>query len=166
MAELTAERVREVWSYDPITGDLVWKISPANHIKSGDVAGCLNKDGYIQCRFNKCTHLAHRLVFLWLYGRWPDGEIDHVNHLKTDNRIENLRDVSPQENDKNKKLAKNNNSGFTGVVWFKRTQKWRANIYVNKRCIHLGYFNDINDAISARSRANIEHNFHENHGSI
>ena len=107
----------------------------------------------------------HRIIWEMHNGPIPDGmEVDHINHVRTDNRIENLRLVSRLENCKNRKLNSNNTSGFNGVSWSKRDGKWLAYIYINKKRIRLGLYSDISKAIAAREKANLSHKFHKNHG--
>jgi hypothetical protein len=97
-------------------------------------------------------------------GRWPDPEVDHENHNRTDNRWLNLKEVSDRDNDTNRSLYINNTSGRVGVCWYKRTNKWHAKIKVNDHLISLGYFNKFEDACSARKVAEKKYNFHVNHG--
>ena len=106
---------------------------------------------------------AHRVIWAMVHGEWPD-HIDHINHNKSDNRISNLRSVTHQENHMNRSIGKSNTSGHVGVVWHKKSNKWGAKIVVNGKSKHLGLFTDISDAIAVRAAANIEYNYHENHG--
>jgi hypothetical protein len=90
----------------------------------------------------------------------------HINHSRDDNRFVNLRHATRVENSRNKSIYSKNTSGFNGVCWYERGSKWIANIRINGKLKHLGYFTDIDEAIIARKKANIEHEFHENHGAI
>lgn len=90
--ELTPEKIREIFDYDSESGLLFWKIKPARHVKVGDVTGCLGSKGYLSTVFCGKQHYTHRLIFVWFHGRWPKVYIDHVNNIKTDNRITNLRE--------------------------------------------------------------------------
>ena len=112
------------------------------------------------------SYRAHRLAFLYMLGRLPDGEVDHINHIKDDNRWENLRDVTKQDNCKNLGLSKANTSGVTGVHFFKRDKKWRASITVDGKIINLGHYDGFDEACKVRKRAEIEHNYHSNHGAV
>ena len=174
---LTAYEARRLLRYEPRTGNLVWlhrapstfsteraaKIWSAQY--PGKVAGCAHKSsGYWHIKIKKTQYQAHRLVWLIVHGRWPVGEIDHINGNKTDNRIANLRDVSHAENGKNLMLSKRNNSGAVGVSFYSPRNKWVAKITVDSREIHLGYFEKKSDAIAARSSACRDYGFHENHG--
>jgi len=115
-------------------------------------------DGYADVWVNGRTLLAHRIIYAIAHGAMPAGQIDHINGNRMDNRIENLRDVSASENSHNSKRPKNNTSGFPGVSWNIQRQKWMAYICVNNRRIHLGLFDDIDDAVQARKMAKI--NYH------
>jgi hypothetical protein len=96
----------EFLKYDPGTGDLIWIKKPSNVCKP--IAGSFHKaSGYIVIKFNKIQYKSHRLAWYLHYGTWPKGEIDHVNGIKTDNRINNLRDVTHTENMNNTKGHRN-----------------------------------------------------------
>lgn len=106
---------------------------------------------------------AHRLAWLYEYGKFPDFTIDHIDHNGLNNKIENLRDVTLIENSRNVRRLSSNTSGFTGV--WRSNNKWVAEIRVNRKKISLGSFSNIQDAVIARMKAEKEHNFHRNHGS-
>jgi len=142
----------------------VWNIYD-RHSKVGAPAGCLNKStGYLEIKINGTKYKAHRLAYLYYHGHWPENDIDHINGIKTDNREENLRDVSHYENMRNQVLRKNNNSGVTGVSWHKASGKWRVYINTEYKIKHLGYYDKLEDAIKARKEAEIKYRYHENHG--
>ncbi len=166
MSKLTFERVRELFDYDNITGNLIRKIRLSKRTHVGESIGYIGNHGYLAASVDKSQYLVHRLVFLWFYGRWPESQIDHINHVRTDNRIDNLREVNHRENGINQKLSTNNTSGTNGVYWNKQLKKWQAHITIHGKLQYLGVFEDINDATSARDKADIRYNFHENHGSI
>lgn len=103
--------------------------------------------GYVTCASEKI--LLHRLIM-----EFPEGyDIDHINHNKKDNRKNNLRICSHQNNARNSMISKNNTSGITGVYWSKISNKWYAYIMVDRKNIHLGVFSNINDAIKVRKDA-------------
>lgn len=106
---------------------------------------------------------AHRAIWAMAYGKWPDGEIDHINGHKSDNRLDNLRVVTHLANGRNLKLKKNNQSGYCGV-WQRPSGRWAALISLNGKTKTLGTFDTIEEAIAARQKANAEHGFHANHG--
>jgi len=151
--ELTAEKLRELLHYDPETGIFTWKVRTSRSVKVGDVAGCPNGDGYLQVWIQSRLYKAHRLAWLYTYGEWPTDQIDHINRIRTDNRISNLREATNKQNHQNKSKPSNNTSGHPGVSWYKRDSKWKAKITHNQKHIHLGYFATIEEALSARKAA-------------
>ena len=168
MDTLTQKELKEVLHYDADTGKFTWLKARNNRIKAGDIAGYVDKaTGYYRViKINGKRYLAHRLAFLYMTGKFPPDEIDHLNHLRYDNRFVNLRHATRVENSRNQSMQSNNKSGFTGVCWHEGGSKWLAYISINGNQKHLGYFTDMDDAIIARKKANIEHEFHENHGAI
>ena len=151
--ELTAEHLRSILHYSPETGIFTRKISTAHRVKVGDAAGCPRGDGYLQIAVLSRRYLVHRLAWLYVYGVWPEDQLDHVNRVRTDNRISNLREVTNKQNHQNKSKSSNNTSGHPGVVWHKRASKWQAQIMHNYKLIHLGYFSILEEAIAARKAA-------------
>jgi hypothetical protein len=166
MDEITQEELKEMLNYDADTGLFTW-VKKRNRIKVGGVAGCIDKvNGYRVIKINGKLYRAHRLAFLYMTGKFPTDDTDHINHDRSDNRFVNLRKVTHSENLRNSSLSSNNTSGFTGVFWDKARNKWKANININGRLKHLGLFTDMDDAIIARKRANVENEYHANHGAI
>ena len=102
---MTQEYLKSLLDYNPETGKFIWKVSKNNRVKSGSEAGTIQSSGHRSILIDKKDYLAHRLAWLWYYGRWPEDQIDHINHNPDDNRIENLREVSNQENGKNQSLS-------------------------------------------------------------
>ncbi len=160
---LTQSRLKELLHYDPETGDFIWLEYLSSRSNIGHEAGCI-KHGYRYIGINNVQYSAHRLVFLYLYGKFPPYQVDHINGIKDDNKRINLRRVDQSENLKNAAISKNNTSGFVGVCWHKRAKKWRAVIYSCGKNITLGAFDNVEDAIEARKLANIKYGFHKNHG--
>lgn len=111
--------------------------------------GSLDKDGYLIVKINKVNYKAHRLAWLYVYGEFPNSNLDHINGIRTDNRIENLRVCSDLENARNTGLRSDNTSGYKGVSYFKETNKWRAYGSLNGKIIHLGFYNLVDDAAKA-----------------
>ncbi len=132
--------------------------------RKGNIAGNLSSHGYIVINISGQKYYAHRLVWVYFYGETPEGEIDHINGIRNDNRICNLRVVPRDLNQRNRARNKNNNTGFNGVSWYEIAKKWRARIKFQGKDIHLGFFDDLNEAIEARKLANTKYGFHENHG--
>ena len=142
--------VREVFDYDG--KNLIWKVR-RQRIKVGSVAGYLHHSGYRYIKIHGKLYGAHRLVWLYHYGAWPNPEADHINRIPSDNRIENLREATHAEQQQNRSFFKNNTSGHIGVYWFKPSKKWHAQIMVDGKSIHLGYFDDFDAACAAREEA-------------
>lgn len=159
---LTQERLKELFSYDPGSGDFT-RIMVTNRWKKGSKAGGLGGRGYISIEISGKTYKAHRLAWLYMTGNWPD-EIDHINHNKADNRIINLRSATRSENCKNRTINKNNKCGVMGVDWRESANKWRSRINVNGKDVFLGYFDKMSDAVIARKEAEKKYRFHVNHG--
>ena len=161
---LTQKRLKEVLDYDLETGIFKWKIDRAGRAKKNTVAGAYKTNGYRQIMIDGHIYTSHRLAWLYVYGKFPDQIIDHINHKCDDNRISNLREVTVKQNRENLSLAKNNTSGYTGVYWCKSLKKWQAKIGHNKKRIHLGYFNFLNDAIQSMKEA--EQKFFSHRSSV
>lgn len=165
---VTAERARELLSYDPSTGEFRWKVSQGTK-KAGSVAGheitYPSGKKYWSVKVEGKEYLAHRLAWLMTRGEFPPEQTDHIDGNGLNNRIDNLRAVSQTENLRNQRKYSNNTSGVSGVSWHKLTQKWMAHIRVNRQRIHLGLFADKSEAIAARKAAEAKYGFHANHGS-
>lgn len=168
MAEqgLTAERLRELLHYDPLTGEFTRRIAVGRHgrHKAGDVVGCLSY-GYTKIGIDGKRYQAQRLAWLYVHSAWPPHLIDHVNGDMLDNRIANLRLATPSENQQNRHgLQVRNTSGVTGVQWLKEREQWYAEIMINRERKRLGSFDTKEAAIEARSRAEkIFHPFKQGH---
>jgi DUF4097 and DUF4098 domain-containing protein YvlB len=161
---MTQEYLKSLLDYNPETGKFIWRVNNKNYVKSGSEAGWIDSYGYRVIGIDKKGYKGHRLAWLWYYGRWPENEIDHINHNRGDNRIKNLREVSHQENVKNRSRPRNNTSGHVGVHWYKGQKKWCANIESNGKKIYLGSFKEKEDAVKARKEAEAKYKFHQNHG--
>lgn len=152
--DLTAERLREILSYDPLSGEFRWLVGKSNWI--GGVAGALER-GYVNIRVDGVMYRAHRLAFLYMTDEWPDLGVDHIDCVKNNNRWANLREANQSSNRANSRRSKINTSGFKGVSWFGRTRKWRAQIGVNSQNVHLGYFDDPQEAHAAYAAASLRY---------
>jgi len=157
-----AREIREIASYDKDTGIFI-RVVKCKGCNVGDIMGSKDKDGYLRIVIGGNPRYAHRLAWFYLYGELPNA-IDHINGCKDDNRMSNLRSVTYQENAKNRPRGVNNKSGFIGVSWFEKTNKWRVTINYNKKQIHIGYFLELYDAVTARGAASIKYGYHKNHG--
>ena len=159
-------------------GKLIWKIRPLSHFSevrvmnkcntqyAGKVAGCLDDKGcgYILLHIYEERFLAHRVIWEMINGSIPKGmQVDHINHIRNDNRIENLRLVSKQCNQKNLSMNKRNKTGISGVT-INKHGKYFAQIGVRGKTTSLGYYDNIFDAACARKAAEINLLYHKNHG--
>ena len=150
MTELTQERLQELLSYDPGTGIFTNLKSRGNRIKIGSVAGSKNPNGYVHIQIDYKKYQAHRLIWLYVYGEFPEKSLDHINEVKDDNRLVNLRLATHQENHQNQSSPQTNNtSGYLGVCWHKQHGKWLARIMANGKHKHLGLFNTAEEASEA-----------------
>ena len=157
--------VMERLSYDTRTGLFKWKSRAAPHVPKGSKAGCLDtSNGYVKIKVAGRYYKAHRLAWLVVYGKFPSDQIDHINGVRDDNRIINLRAVTNVENCRNRALPNTNKSGHIGIHYNKRMNKWTATIGINYKNIYLGRFENKEDAIEARRIAEINYNYHPNHG--
>jgi len=178
----TIDTLHKLLRYEPKTGKLFWRKRDVAFFTDGKQAAdhnafawnnkhagneALTSDScknYLCGRIFRKHYFAHRVIWAIAYDKWPTDQIDHINHDKKDNRIENLREVTNQENHKNLPRSLNNTSGVTGVHWIKQTSKWRAQICVEGSYKNLGYFIEKSEAITVRAAAELKYGFHKNHG--
>ena len=160
---LTQDRLKELLHYFPVEGIFVRRVSRGSR-RAGSIAGGPHVEGYIRIGVDYEDYLAHRLAFLYMEG-WMPVEVDHENHIRDDNRWENLRAATSAVNGRNSSRRTDSISGFTGVNWDKRRNKWRVRIYVDGREIYLGLYDVLEDAVAARKAADIKYGFHPNHGA-
>lgn len=136
---LTQERLKEILHYDSETGIFVWRVTRNGNALAGRTAGNKGKKGYRKIAIDKRTYQEHRLAWLYVYGKWPKGVIDHINVVVDENRIDNLRDTTDLINSQNKKSARIDNAlGILGV--YKVGKRFRAQISVIGRKKYLGTF--------------------------
>lgn len=158
---ITQEKLKELVELDSEKGVFIRKVAISNNSKVGEVAGTACKNGYMAIGVGGERHYVHRLVWLYVHGEMPKN-IDHINGIRTDNRPENLRDVTRAQNQKNQRLRSDNKSGVTGV--WQSGSVWHAFIRSGGKRHHLGTFKTSEEAAAARHAANIVFDFHENHG--
>jgi hypothetical protein len=153
---ITQSELKQLLDYDPNTGVFTWKVRKTNKIQIGDKAGNLSCKGYIVIAINQKSYKAHRLAWLYIVGDWPTDMIDHVNGCKSDNSWENLRDVSHRGNCCNR--DKHRNGKLPGTSWYQHHKKWRAQIRINGKIEHLGYFDTEEEASHAylKAKANLD----------
>lgn len=180
--QVTPEILQQLLEYCPKTGKLYWRyrlpaMFPEGSRSAEDSARLFNarfcgREAFTasQSKGYRCggvfgqIFLAHRVIWAIYHGVWPANSIDHINGDCSDNRIENLRDVSVAENQRNMKIHKSNSSGVSGVHWSKNNKGWVARIYHENRLRCLGTFKDKQDAIYARKSAERRFGYHPNHG--
>lgn len=150
MSHLTPDRLKELLSYDAESGVFTWISSRGNYVKAGRIAGSINPThGYLGISVDGRVYRAHRLAWLYVHGRWPVDQIDHIDGDKLNNRIANLREATATQQQHNRGLSKRNKSGFKGVYWKRDVRKWHAQIRIAGRIKHLGDFTDLEDAAAA-----------------
>ncbi len=144
---LTAKRLRELLSYDPLTGIFTRLVATSRRIRVGDTAGCKNPNGYIEFSVENKLYKAHRLAWLYATGEWPTHEIDHRNGIRDDNRLCNLRAATKSENLQNVTQDSGNKAGVVGVSPHKG--RWKVRIQHNKQGHYLGLFSTTEEAHAA-----------------
>lgn len=149
---LTQEILKYFVTYDSNTGIFRWTFPRLGNSKKG-IAGHVSKSGYTRTEINGVKYLNHRLVWLYVYGYFPEGSVDHIDRDPSNNRIENLRVVSHQCNIRNTGNKKNNTSGVKGVCMKKKEKKWTVRINHDGKEIYIGRFKDFTEAVSHRLAA-------------
>lgn len=143
---LTQNELMRQLTYNPLTGVFAWAIRKPK-VKLGAVAGTIKHNGYIAIRVNLKSYGAHRLAWLYVTGEWPEFQIDHKNGVRTDNRFSNLRGATQAENARNAPASKNSSTGIKGIS--PAGSRFRAQIRIGKRKLHLGYFSTKEEAAKA-----------------
>lgn len=149
---MTLDEFKKYLSYSPETGLFTWIKKSSDKTALGSVAGCRRPDGYIKIKILGRSFLAHRLAWVFTHGEWPEEEIDHINRVRGDNRIANLRSVKKRQQQQNLKLSSKNSSGYTGVS-LRKSGKWRASIVANGKFVSLGVFDTPEEASDAYQSA-------------
>lgn len=139
--------VKDYLKYE--NGSLWWINPTSKRVKVGDRFGTAQTNGYRKGYLKGKRYLEHRLIWFYHYGSWPKGQIHHINSIKDDNRIENLQDVTPQQNCLYKSSDTDSTSKYRGVSWCKHANKWKVSISINRKQQHLGYFTNEVDAHKA-----------------
>ncbi|HFD86877.1 MAG TPA: HNH endonuclease [Gammaproteobacteria bacterium] len=155
-SDLTLSRLCESLLYDMDTGLFVWLRKPNRRIPIGKTAGTVAHYGYIQIRIDGGYFRAYRLAWFYVTGRWPEHEIDHKNGITDDNRWCNLREATHLENMQNYKTPAHNTSGYIGVSFCNRSEKWIAHIKINRVNKYLGCFSSAKLAYKAYLEAKKE----------
>ena len=167
--KISVDRVRELLKYEEETGFLLWKKDifcgrgkgrPV--VKEGQIAGSFNRKGYLEVGIEGHVYYGHMLSFVINHGRWPESRLDHRDQNPSNNRIDNLREVSALENSQNSDKpfnVPNRTSKYRGVYWDKSTGFWKAKIIADKKIIYLGNFRSEEEAskvyVEAKSRLHV-----------
>lgn len=154
---ISQAQLKEVLEYNHDTGLFTWIKVNCNRVKVGNVAGNKSVNGYIRIKIKK-EYLAHRLAYLYMTGHFPENSIDHINHIKDDNRWANLRAATTAQNRANTKKRINNKSGYKGVSWDKQKKKWCAKITHMSKQMHIGYYTTAEEASEVYKKKAIELN--------
>lgn len=153
---LTAEKLKEVLSYDPMTGEFIWLVK-SNSRAIGSIAGSFDSKGYCQIKIGQRVYKAHRLVWLYVHGVWPSKGLDHFDGVKNNNRLSNLREATQVQNLHNVGLTSANTTGFKGVSFHKRSGKFIAAARIHGKKTHLGLHATAELASEAYQAAAKEH---------
>jgi hypothetical protein len=148
---LTHERLREVLNYDPMTGVFVWKKRLNNRALVGHICRNFDHRGYLRINIDRKIYRAARLAWLYIHGKWPPHEIDHINGIPGDDRLDNLREATHSENCNNRPPRKSGR--LKGVYFNKRDNGWCARITGSKRTHFLGRFATEAEAHAAYAKA-------------
>jgi hypothetical protein len=147
---ITQDYVRELFHYKD--GGLFWK-THRKGVRAGSMAGTRCSNGYLHATIDRKLYLAHRLIFLYHHGYLPENDIDHIDRNRSNNKIENLREVSKSCNSRNSMQQNSTSSGVKGITWNKHTQKWKAHIATDGTSKYLGYYSDFTEAVAHRHAA-------------
>ena len=144
------QQIKNMVFYDQSTGFFVW-VDCKRKTLNGKTLGVYDKDGYLTAKINQTRYKLHRLEWFVFYDEWPQGQIDHINGIKDDNRICNLRIANNSENNCNRPAQSNNRLGVRGVRF--NNNRYQALICKNKKQIVLGSFKTLEEATAAYKTA-------------
>lgn len=153
---LTQERLKELISYDSSTGIFTRLKTTSSKAMKGSNPGTATSNGYLKFSVDGRSYFSHRLAWLYVYGKFPVGILDHINSDRKDNRIANLRQVTLSQNGCNRLLQSTNRSGIKGVSWEERAGQWKAVIMLDGKQKRLGYFKNKSEAATAIAKARLE----------
>jgi hypothetical protein len=162
---ITKEYLDTLFRYSFDDGILTWAVKRRGTKGIGNEAGSLRKNGYVQINIDGKLYFAHRLIWMLATGEWPKKELDHINGVRSDNRLENLREADAFQNHQNQKRPSNNKSGTKGVCWNVSSGKWSCFVAINGKSKYWGSFTLKEDA-EARVKSVREsiHGEFANHG--
>lgn len=148
-AMISIEMLNDYFSYNRDSGVLTWKKRTSNRVKVGDIAGSETKTGYLHVGFMGVDIKVHRIVWAIENGKWPEMYIDHIDGNRLNNKINNLREATSNQNAWNMRRPSHNTSGIKGVGFCKQTGKYTAWIWINNKKMWLGRHNTKDDAYNA-----------------
>lgn len=174
--KITVELVKSLLNYCPMNGTFHWKERTSEHIKkpsslkswntryAGQPITTIDGKGYLHCTIFGKQYRAHRLAWLIVHGHWPDF-IDHKDGNRLNNRLDNLANVTVQQNHMNLSIARNNTSGVTGVYFNAKNKRWCAQMKFNGKTYHLGSATEKSEAIALRKAEEERLGFSKRHGA-
>ena len=160
---MSQEYLKELITYDPDSGEVRWKVKKSGNTKIGDIVGRTKTDGYRGVTIDRKEYCLHRIIWMFVYGYFPSVVLDHINGVKGDNRLCNLREATFSQNNQNRGMMSNNTSGYRGVCWIKSNRKWRASISIKGKPKHIGLYSTKEEAFEAYLVAikNIDDGFYD-----
>ena len=149
--QITQEFLKEHLEYRD--GHLWWVKPTSIRVKIGQQFGSCHNGGYRRGMLKSKNCYEHRLIWFYHYGKWPKDQIDHINGVKDDNRIENLREATKQQNSFNRKSGKDSSSTYKGVSWDKQSKKWEGRYTYKGKSYFIGYYATEEEAAEAYRKA-------------
>jgi hypothetical protein len=163
--KISHQRLIELLEYEPETGHFRWRITFGRLVK-GKIAGKTIKTGYRTISIDGTDYRAHRLAWFYVNQEWP-GLLDHRNEVKTDNRIDNLREATKSQNAMNCGNRSDNKTGAKGVSWYAKANRWIGQIQIGRKSVFNRRFENFDDAVNAVKEARIKFNGEfTNHGNV
>lgn len=148
-----------ILSYNPITGHMIWKEDRVANKVQGCIAGSLSTQGYITISIDGANFRAQRLIWLYMTGDWPKGDVHHKDGNKVNNKWQNLELLNRSNHKKIGSIRSDNKTGVVGVCWKKDRDKFHAQIRCDYKNINLGYYDNLTDAVMARWKGELEYNY-------
>ena len=162
---LTQQELKELLHYCPETGVFTCLKAIGDRKLGSEVGTFMRDEWYLRTIIGGKFHYMHRLAWLYTHGVWPK-DIDHINGIRYDNRLVNLRSVDRSTNNKNSKRQTNNVSGVTGVNFDKFTGRWLVRASIDGKAVNLGRYDTKEEAITVRKAAEKRHGYHPNHDRV
>jgi hypothetical protein len=148
---INQQKVKSLFDYDKDTGILSWKSDICqNGVTAGREAGSIDLNGYRNVTIDRKVYYVHRIIWLYVYGYYPENSLDHINRKPGDNRINNLREISGSCNLRNSKVFSTNKTGIKGICFDSKNSKWRVQMTVNYVALNLGRYTDFTEAVCVR----------------